>query len=82
MKKSFGRCPIPEITHHRHRKGVPLIGQFFGHLGKFKRNPVAFLGPDIVGVGAQFLGFVPATGGMRRIPRQEVRADRANGPSE
>jgi len=35
-----------------------LIGQFFGHLGKLERNPVAFLGLDIVGVGLQFLGLV------------------------
>jgi len=27
--------------------------------GKLKRNPVAFLGPDIVGVAPQFRGLVP-----------------------
>ena len=47
-------------TPHRHREGVPLIGQFLGQLGKFKREiRVAFLGTDIVGVGPQFFSLVP-----------------------
>jgi hypothetical protein len=48
-QRSFGRRPVPEIPHHRHRDRVPLIGQFFRDLGKFKRNAVAFLDADVVG---------------------------------
>jgi hypothetical protein len=36
-----------------------LNGPALRPLGQRKRNPVAFLGPDIIGVGPQFLGFVP-----------------------
>ena len=37
-------------------EGIPLIGQFFGHLGKFKRNTGYFLDVDVVDV---FFGLVP-----------------------
>jgi hypothetical protein len=35
-----------------------LIGQFFRHVGKFKRNPVAFLNAEVVRIDSQFFCLV------------------------